>query len=212
MCHKVATTCAMIMMIGDKRRSEDARKATRVKPSQAGGGTHPLSCDRANGILGPCRSGCEKKKKSERGLESGIEKNTPKTKKKKKKGKKERRGLKKEGNRIREKRPSNRNDNWQGTSARETETVLGCGHRASALGSKATEVASSALEQNAGGSALAVPHPVALGPTVCAYSEGHEISGAADLFTAHITIHKVHWLGARKESQQKIGVIFKRIL
>ncbi|KNE02512.1 hypothetical protein QG37_00320 [Candidozyma auris] len=80
----------MIMMIGEKRRSEDARKATRVKPSQAGGGTHPLSCDRANGILGPCRSGCEKKKKkkkSERGLESGIEKNTP-NKKKKKKGKK----------------------------------------------------------------------------------------------------------------------------
>lgn len=114
MCHKVATTCAMIMMIGEKRRSEDARKATRVKPSQAGGGTHPLSCDRANGILGPCRSGCEKKKKSsERGLESGIEKNTPKTKKKKKKEKekKEGRGPEKEGSGIREKRPSNRNDN-----------------------------------------------------------------------------------------------------
>lgn len=94
----------------------------------------------------------------------------------------------------------------------DREQVQECGHSASALGSKATEVASSALEQNAGGSALAVPHPFALGPTVCAYSEGHEISGASDLFTAHITIHKVHWLGARKESQQKIGVIFKRIL
>lgn len=94
----------------------------------------------------------------------------------------------------------------------DREQVQECGHSASALGSKATEVESSALEQNAGGSALAVPHPFALGPTVCAYSEGHEIFGASDLFTAHVTIHKVHWLGARKESQQKIGVIFKRIL